>query len=388
MDTKQSVILLTLVTAALACSQHQDCDTCSSSSIKILFTRKSCVWCPLTNSCHISGIPNTYCNGGQLAKSSAQCSSIADPPMTYDPALAAELAKWASLSYVDPKVYDKASIQSAVSTQFGSNYQVVEFLTVDCDWIFQFDFCSAVIAKSLADDRIIVAFEGTSSPAQLTEQFVLSFTGLKSFDPTGGEILEYNKKTHDALYPCVKSLLEELLTAQPTAEVMVTGHSLGGAQAQLAAAHLVKDGVVSSDKLHVYTFGSPRVGDKDFAYGYDRLLGNSWRVTRKNDPIPLIVIKSTIPISLPNSCFHTRREVYYSGSGIMTSATAHKICMSNEAENGCLEKDGFCVLPDCFLLDHQKYFSSDLPQLMKGAISKNGTPPTQGTRGACRSYAI
>jgi len=46
---------------------------------------------------------------------------------------------------------------------------------------------------------------------------------------------------------------------------------LGGAQAQLAAAHLVKDGVVSSDKLHVYTFGSPRVGDKDFAYGYDRV---------------------------------------------------------------------------------------------------------------------
>jgi len=39
--------------------------------------------------------------------------------------------------------------------------------------------------------------------------------------------LEYNKKTHDALYPCVMSLLEELLTAQPTAEVMATGHSLG-----------------------------------------------------------------------------------------------------------------------------------------------------------------
>jgi len=70
---------------------------------------------------------------------------------------------------------------------------------VDCDWIFQFDFCSAVIAKSLADDRIIVAFEGTSSPAQLTEQFVLSFTGLKSFDPTGGKVkicIFLEKKSH------------------------------------------------------------------------------------------------------------------------------------------------------------------------------------------------
>ncbi|KAF6035410.1 hypothetical protein EB796_006284 [Bugula neritina] len=98
---------------------------------------------------------------------------------------------------------------------------------MDCDWIFQFDFCSAVIAKSLADNRIIIAFEGTSSPAQLTEQFVSYFIGQENFEPTGGKVLVYNKKTHDVIYVLVKTLLQELLTAMPTAEVMVTGHSLG-----------------------------------------------------------------------------------------------------------------------------------------------------------------
>jgi len=62
---------------------------------------------------------------------------------------------------------------------------------MDCDWIFQFDFCSAVIAKSLADNRIIIAFEGTSSPAQLTEQFVSYFIGQENFEPTGGKVSLY-----------------------------------------------------------------------------------------------------------------------------------------------------------------------------------------------------
>jgi len=51
---------------------------------------------------------------------------------------------------------------------------------------------------------------------------------------------------------------------------------LGGAQAQLIGANLVKDGLVSKAKLHVYTFGSPRVGTKEFAYNYDRVSGDNW----------------------------------------------------------------------------------------------------------------
>lgn len=38
---------------------------------------------------------------------------------------------------------------------------------------------------------------------------------------------------------------------------------------------LVKENVANRDNLDVYTFGSPRVGNRDFAYAYDRVSGST-----------------------------------------------------------------------------------------------------------------
>jgi len=37
------------------------------------------------------------------------------------------------------------------------------------------------------------------------------------------------------------------------------------------AAHMITNDVASRRNVHIYTFGSPRVGDKGFAYSYDRV---------------------------------------------------------------------------------------------------------------------
>ena len=51
-----------------------------------------------------------------------------------------------------------------------------------------------------------------------------------------------------------------------TGPVVLTGHSLGGALAMVAAWRLIRDGVVHLDRLGgVYTFGTPRVGNERFA---------------------------------------------------------------------------------------------------------------------------
>ncbi len=53
-------------------------------------------------------------------------------------------------------------------------------------------------------------------------------------------------------------------------DIWVTGHSLGAALAQLAALRLARAGY----RVHrVYTFGTPRIGDRDFVADYDRRLG-------------------------------------------------------------------------------------------------------------------
>lgn len=62
---------------------------------------------------------------------------------------------------------------------------------------------------------------------------------------------------------------------------ILTGHSLGGALATLAAADL-------NGRTEVVTFGAPRVGDADFV---ERYAGNVQRVTRyvyQLDPVPWV----------------------------------------------------------------------------------------------------
>jgi len=63
--------------------------------------------------------------------------------------------------------------------------------------------------------------------------------------------------------------------------VHLTGHSLGGASATIAAARLHASGLKVAD---VYAFASPRVGNEEFSNWYDLELGDStFRFTRGLD---------------------------------------------------------------------------------------------------------
>lgn len=64
----------------------------------------------------------------------------------------------------------------------------------------------------------------------------------------------------------------------------MTGHSIGGAVATLAAAELRSTGL----KVDTYTFGSPRVGNTAFASFVTGTgqQGTNFRMTHENDPVP------------------------------------------------------------------------------------------------------
>jgi len=64
----------------------------------------------------------------------------------------------------------------------------------------------------------------------------------------------------------------------------ITGHSLGGALAVLAAPDLAAK--TRFKQPIVYTFAGPRAGDPIFAFTYGEAVENSWRVVNTNDEVP------------------------------------------------------------------------------------------------------
>lgn len=73
------------------------------------------------------------------------------------------------------------------------------------------------------------------------------------------------------------------LRAHPSAKIYLTGHSLGGAAAILAAARLADMGVLP-EQLVVVTFGTPAVGNAAFARGYEKKF-MLYRAQMRGDPM-------------------------------------------------------------------------------------------------------
>lgn len=85
--------------------------------------------------------------------------------------------------------------------------------------------------------------------------------------------------------PGMLSALRTAIAASGAKTILVTGHSLGGAMAELAAIDL-KLNVYPSMKYATYTQGCPRVGNPAFATLYDQMIDASFREVHQADCVP------------------------------------------------------------------------------------------------------
>ena len=80
----------------------------------------------------------------------------------------------------------------------------------------------------------------------------------------------------------ILSAVETATVSYPNYTLIITGHSLGGAVATIAAAYLRENGY----PCDLYTYGSPRVGNGIFADFVSAQSGVTARITHLNDVVP------------------------------------------------------------------------------------------------------
>lgn len=83
-----------------------------------------------------------------------------------------------------------------------------------------------------------------------------------------------------------KKLIDALNQKSPNAKVFVTGHSLGGALATLAIPDILRNTQFTNpNNVVLYTFASPRCGDRNFAMSFEKLGVQHWRIANTEDLI-------------------------------------------------------------------------------------------------------
>lgn len=122
------------------------------------------------------------------------------------------------------------------------------------------------------DGQAVVVFRGTAD----TAGWVIDLIANKSPYP-GADIHAMLHRGFLEAWQSVRVRLMKHLLNEP---VIITGHSLGGALATIAALEL--------NAQEVVTFGCPRVGDSDFCRAFGNKVKQSTRYVHQLDPIPML----------------------------------------------------------------------------------------------------
>lgn len=208
--------------------------------------------------------------------------------------------------------YSLAKVSQLVYTRFEDNQEtIVKVISQAKEWgftktyFFDYSYLEEDSQGMILEDaeKIILAFRGTE-PSRLQDWL----TDLDLF-----QIKRLNGRVHQGFYNAfdnlwasklriwndnkeiekktdLKDILEDLLTENKR-PIWVTGHSLGGAMAVLGAAAC---GLELQEKfkpdINLYTYGQPRVGDKDFNNSLLNNITTMFRIVNNNDIVARIPI--------------------------------------------------------------------------------------------------
>ena len=135
-----------------------------------------------------------------------------------------------------------------------------------------------------SDSTIYISFRGSQTLRNWITNLDFEKTAYTSFPECACEVHEGFYEAEQAVIDGIVSEVKKLKKQFPSYKVKNTGHSLGGALAQLTSMDLYKAGIYNT----VYDFGQPRTGDEHFAEFASSLAAYvpTYRIVHDQDIVP------------------------------------------------------------------------------------------------------
>jgi predicted lipase len=133
-----------------------------------------------------------------------------------------------------------------------------------------------------SSQRNLIVLRGTQTPREWIANLQTSQVDYSQAGVQQGRI----HRGFSRLYGKLSQQILQAAQRFSSAPTYVTGHSLGGALATLAAADLAANATRLKGQIQLYSYASPRVGDSAFARFYLSLVPNSYRVVNLADMVP------------------------------------------------------------------------------------------------------
>lgn len=212
------------------------------------------------------------------------------------------------------------------------------------------------IAVNKPKKWLVVSFRGTVIyPFTMVMNLFAASTKLNSSHPLANKyILVHSgfRTMYNSISKDVLDLVSQYKKDFPneTDTLKITGHSLGGVLAEFLAIDAISRNIYLPGQIQLFTYGAPRVGNKEYVAFLNNLAFNSvTRVTFNNDLVPLLP-----PQAL--GFFHHGKELHIRGLFVDAPKTADgswsfaktkelqqnlKVRLCNDS---CASEDPSCVM--------------------------------------------